>query len=198
MDIQECAGPDVHFGAASGAIKGLAAAILRTDKALDRLEEAACDGYRLGGACGRHANSGSCLVVRDGLELIAAAKEGAKLKVEVRIVLYQPSKLALHGCVLLEYAAVLLKKESLRGVQSGKVGRSSGVVVQSDAMHRFGLHNKLTSLFKKLAGLVEKGRAHVGEPVELPPAVRHVSQEDRDVVVGIRSRVTARARAVED
>jgi hypothetical protein len=47
------------------------------------------------------------------------------------------------------------------------------------------------------ARTIENIGAEIGQPVHFMHPVGHVTQEDRDVVIGIRTRVTPSARAIK-
>ena len=50
----------------------------------------------------------------------------------------------------------------------------------------------------EFAGVIENVGAEIGEPVRLDRTIGHVAEKNRDVVIGIRRGVAARARPVEN
>ncbi len=48
------------------------------------------------------------------------------------------------------------------------------------------------------AGIIQESNPEVAQPVEVAPAIGHVLQDDRDIIVGLRGRLPPRARTEQD
>lgn len=110
------------------------------------------------------------LIIGYGFEVVGAAKEGAKLGVETRLILGQPPQLVLNAAMALDDPAGTLDDYRLRRMQSREICRTPGFVGPIVGKH-------VLRLQKKFASLLQEGRGfgtHKSMPSERTESISGV------------------------